>query len=139
MVLITLGAMIVLAGCQAGIRWRLGHYKDAHDDGETQNKLTFVYFRTWYSIDCTHFEDNVLSQKAVRDATADMVCVLLEYDIHRSLALRWGLEAVPAFTIVDPAGNVLESGSAEISLEQILGAIAAAKARFSPAQPAPVQ
>lgn len=128
---------LLLSGCTPGIHWRLGPYQDAYLNARAQNRLTFAYFRNWYSVECTNFEENVLKQPAVLDATADMICVPLEYNIDRSLAQGWGIEKVPAFAIVDPAGMVYESGSGEITLDGLLAMLEQARQRFAPqTQPA---
>ena len=123
---------LLLTGCTPGIHWRLGPYQDAQLDAQTQNRLTFAYFRNWYSVECTNFEENVLKQPAVLDVAADMICVPLEYTIDHSLAQGWGIEKVPAFAIVDPAGTVYESGSGKITLDELLTALAQARQRFAP-------
>jgi hypothetical protein len=118
-----------LTGCSPGLRWRLVRVEDALAEGHTQNKLTFVYFRSWASVDCTDFEEKVLKQPAVLEASASLVCVPLDtaVDRDRQLAERWHLRKVPAFAIVDPAGVVLESGSGAITRDNLLAAFASAK------------
>jgi hypothetical protein len=128
-VLIALVFGAYLPGCTPGVKWRFGLAEDALADGRTQNKLTFVYFRSWASVDCTDFEEKVLKQPAVLEASASLVCVPLDtaVDRDRQLAERWQLRKVPAFAIVDPAGVVLESGSGAITRDSLLAAFANAK------------
>jgi hypothetical protein len=122
----------LLAGCQQGLRWRLGRYEDASADAKAQHKLLFVYFRNWYLVECTTFEEQVLAKPSVVAATAPMICVPLEFDVSvdRRLAWGWGIRQAPAFAIVDPAGHVLERGSNPITEESLLAAIERANARF---------
>lgn len=124
---------VTIAGCHPGIRWRYGLYQDAQADGQTQGKLTFVYLRSFASVDCTDFEEQVLEQPPVLDATAEMVCVPLDvlFEFDRNLAEGWGLPEVPAFAIVAPDGSVLESACGDISADELLAAIECAQRRLA--------
>ncbi len=121
-----------LAGCRPGLPWRLTTFEAAHKEAQAQNRLTFVYFRAWYLVDSTRFEDDVLSDPAVRTALSDFVCVPLSYDVDRNLAGRWGLRDLPAYAIVDPAGVPVESAAGPITLRDLLAAIDRARQRFAP-------
>lgn len=133
----------LLVGCSEGIRWRAFTYPDAAAAARADRKLTFVYFRSWYSVECTHFEEEVLKNRAVLAETQSMVCVPLDFDHDRmlapqSLTRQWGLQKVPAFAIVTPEGQVLEQAEAPITLSGLLDAIRAAKAKSAGStQPAP--
>jgi hypothetical protein len=131
-----IAALAAASGCQPGVQWRLGPYEDARVQAQTQRQLTFVYFRTWYSVECTRFEEDVLKQPRVLEALKGLVAVPLEYDVDRNLAQRWGLTQVPAFAIVGPSGNVLASGQGVVSVEVLLAAIDRAKQRAPQTQPA---
>lgn len=126
-----LGALTGVAGCQPAIRWRLGTFEDAHQQARRARQLTFVYFRSWYRVECTDFEDHVLSDPDVRRATLDMVCVPLDFEWDRSLAQRWGIDAVPACVVVAPDGTVLAQNQAPITLAELIRAIDDARATFS--------
>jgi hypothetical protein len=123
-----------LAGCQPGVRWRLGFVEDALAAGRAEHKLTFVYFRNWYSVECTDFEEHVLQEPRVLAATAGMVCVPLELNVaaDRHLAESWGIKEAPGFAIVDPTGAVLETGSKNITVESLLAAMQRASGRAAP-------
>lgn len=133
------GLCLLLAGCQPGVRWRLGRYEEAWADARQQRRLTFVYFRNWYSVDCTRFEDDVLKQPQVRAALDAFVCVPLEYEVDRALAERWNLSGTPAYAIVAPDGTVLEKGEGSCSAEELLAAIERARERFGAARPTAVR
>lgn len=138
-------AVVSLPGCAPGVRWELGTFQDIHPRSQAANKLTFVYFRNWYSVDCTRFEDNVLKNPEVLAETESVVCVALSFDYDRPLAEHWKLKAAPAFVIVAPDGQVLARGQAPITLPELLDAMRAAKAEFTattqpgtqPTQPTP--
>jgi len=125
------------SGCSAGIRWQGYVFDPVYAKSRAENKLTFVYFRNWYAVECTEFEENVLKQPVVLEATPDLACVKLDFDWDRPLAEKWGVRQAPAFVIVDPAGRVLARGEGDISLEALLDAIDQAKEEFAPmTQPA---
>ena len=125
------------AGCSAGIRWQGYVFDPVYAKSRAENKLTFVYFRNWYAIECTEFEENVLKQPVVLEATADLACVPLDFDWDRPLADKWGIRQAPAFVIVDPAGRILARREGAISLEALLDAVDQAKEEFAPmTQPA---
>lgn len=122
---------LALAGCAPGIAWRLETFDRVHADAKPAGKLTFVYFRNWYDVACTHFEEQVLKSPAVLKETADLVCVPLSYDWDRALAQPWGLERAPAFAVVAPDGSVLASGQGTITEPALLEALRSAKAQYA--------
>jgi len=113
----------LLAACRPGVQWRLGPYEDARAQAQAQRQLNFVYFRTWYSVECTRFEEDVLMQPRVVEALRNQVAVPLEYDVDRDIARRWSITQVPAFAIVDPSGKVLASAQGVVSADVLLAAI----------------
>jgi hypothetical protein len=124
-------------GCSPAINWRFDTYERVHAKAQAGNQLTFVYFRNWYSVECTQFEENVLKQPAVPEAVSDMQCVLLSFDWDQPLAEEWEISQPPAYAIVDPQDRVLARGEGDITLEALLEAIQRAKDEFAPmTQPA---
>lgn len=124
-------------GCSPGIRWQGYVFDPVYAKSRAENKLTFVYFRNWYAVECTEFEESVLKQPVVREAVANLISVALSFDWDRPLADRWGIRQTPAFVIVDPEGRVLAHGEGDISLEALLDAVEQAKEEFAPmTQPA---
>jgi hypothetical protein len=125
------------AGCSPGIRWRGYTFEHVYADSQRDQKLTLVYFRHWSVIACTDFEENVLKNPEVLEATKDLYCVPLDFRWDRPLADQWNIELPPGIVILAPDERVLASLYGEISLEQLLEAIQAAKSEFAPApQPA---
>jgi hypothetical protein len=131
LVLVAVIAVAGLCGCQPGIAWRLGRFEDGFAEAQAAGKLTFVYFRNWYSVDCTTFEEQVLKQPSVLQATSELVCVPLEYDVDRKLAEGWGISRVPAFVIVGPGGTVFESASGQITADDVVNAVRRARQRLA--------
>lgn len=131
--------LLGVAGCSTAVRWELGTFDDAFARSVKQNKLTFVYFRSWYSVDCTNFEDQVLSHPRVLAALDALVAVPLEYDWDKPLADRWGLTRTPATAIVDRDRQVLAKTNGVVSVQQMLDALSVAAAAQAPAQSAPSQ
>jgi hypothetical protein len=124
-------ALLLLTGCGGGIHWRFVALDDALATARAQNKLAFVYFRTFWSVPCTEFENQVLLRDPVLAETRDMVCVPLNYDLDRPIAERWGLREVPSFAIVAPDQTVLASGAGRISETALLSSFRSAKSRFA--------
>ncbi|MGE0480535.1 MAG: hypothetical protein AB7Q17_08695 [Phycisphaerae bacterium] len=122
---------LAMAGCAPGIAWRLETFDRVHADAKPAGKLTFVYFRNWYDVACTNFEEQVLKSPAVLKETADLVCVPLSYDWDRALAQPWGLDRAPAFAVVAPDGAVLASGQGTITEPALLDALRSAKAQYA--------
>ncbi len=118
---------LACGGCNQGVHWQLGRYEDALKRGQREKKLTFVYFRSWYSVECTDFEEHVLKDAEVLAETNGMVCVPLDYDWDQPLAGRWGLKKVPAFALVGPDSEVLAKRQAPLSREDLLTDIKAAR------------
>jgi len=128
-------ALAVLGGCGGGVNWRIGSYRNAHELAERENKLTFAYFRNWYSVDCTNVEEQVLKDPTVLAETQTMVCFPLEGDYDRPLAKAWELSAVPAFVIVAPDGRVLARRQSPITRDDVLAAIRSARATWAAPRP----
>ncbi|MBU0639485.1 MAG: hypothetical protein KKB50_11520 [Planctomycetes bacterium] len=121
--LLPVGLVVIALGCSAGIRWRLDTFERVHAESRAAQKLTMVYLRNWYSVACTEFEENVLKTPVVIEATADLICVPLEYDLDRSLAEKWRIPQSPGIVIVSPAGDVLARRWGKISQEELLQSI----------------
>lgn len=124
-------ATLSVPGCQQGIRWQALTYPDAQTRSRAVNKPIFVYFFEWASVDCTHFDQEVLSKPEVLTETDSLVCVplLAHYDV--ALMTQFGLDKIPAFAIVAPAGELLARGQGTITLSGLLDAIRGAKAKFA--------
>ena len=131
MSIVVLALLSGVLGCQPGIRWRGYSFDFVHRDAVRDNRLTFVYFRSPYSVQCTRFEDAVLSSPEVRAATEPLYCAVVDFGWDRELALRWGLTQAPSFALISPAGEVLASGMGEMSARQVLDAIAIARERHA--------
>lgn len=117
-------------GCTPGVRWKFGSFEDVHPRAQKENRLCLVYFRSWYLVDCTDFEEHVLKDPLVLLETLSMVCVPLDFDYDRPLASRWGLKAVPAYAIVAPNHEVLARSETPITRDQLLEEIRNAKNKY---------
>jgi hypothetical protein len=106
-----------------------------------EGKVVFVYFRHWALPECTRFEEQILKAPAVLTELRDLYCVVLQIDWDRPLAERWGVGDPPSFVVLDPAGNVLATGSGTMSVTSAVDTIQQARARFAgstrPAQARP--
>lgn len=123
-----LAAILAAPGCgNGGVRWQGPTFGDAHAVAQRTGQLTFVYFRNWYSVACTNFEEQVLKHPDVLAALRGLVCVPLDYDWDRPLARRFGVSDVPAYVIVAADGRVLARAQAPITREELLAAIRAAQ------------
>lgn len=129
----TLGRMAVLllsglfcsglAGCTAGPKWDPRPYQEAHYRARERNAITLVYFRSWYSVACTRFEERVLADAEVRAEADRLVCVQLDYDAYLPFAEQWGVDLVPAIVLIGPSGELLARLEAPIGPEALLDAI----------------
>lgn len=125
-----LGFVALFAGgCAPRIPWRFSDYEEARQTAERENKLTFVYFRNWYAVECTRFEDNVLSAQAVVDAVSDMVCVPLDLDWDRPLARTWDIDQAPAIVVTEPDGSRLAGRAGACSVQELLAIVHEARQR----------
>lgn len=113
-----------------GVRWQVGTYHDVHRQAATANQLTFVYLRSWYLVECTDFEENILKDPEVLAETRQMACVPLDFDWDQSLAKRWRIDKVPAFVIVAPTGEILARGQYPIAKAELLDNIHNAQNAF---------
>jgi len=129
---LSLSLLLPLGGCgRPGVNWRGFKYEFVLPLSKNENRLTFVYLRSPYLVECTRFEENVLKNPAVLAALQDVNPVAIDFGWDSHLADRWQLERAPAFAIVDPDGALLASGHGEVAVDELVKAINKAKARFA--------
>lgn len=130
-----LGLVLAAGGCgRPGVVWEFRNFEDALQISRQQDRLLLVYFRSWASVQCGEFEEQVLKSPSVLLQTRRMTCVPLEIYWDRELAESWGLTAVPAFAIVAPSGEVLVAQQRPITRDQMQYAIEDAHRRFAAAK-----
>lgn len=136
---LALPILLAAVGCGGGpgVRWQGPSYRDAEAVAERTGQLVFVYFRSWYMVDCTKFEEQILKDSEVLAETQDLVCVALDFDYDRALARQWQLDDRPAYVIVDPDEQVLARDQTPITREELLRGMRAAKEAFAGSQGAP--
>ncbi len=129
-------AAVLSSGCggKPGINWRFTSYEDGLVQAEREKKLTFVYFRDWYSAECARFEEEVLKDSQVRGLTNDMVSIPLEFFWVRTLAREFSIRKVPGWAVVTPAGKLLVRGEGYTSVAEVLAALRAAQEDFRRSQ-----
>ncbi len=140
---LALGALLPLVlpllatGCSSGIRWAAFAFDErVRQESRSSGKPTFVYFRSWYAVECTRFEDNVLSHPGVRQATAGFYCVTLDLDADRELAARWKLDTSPAYALLQGGEPPRITRNGAVTLETLLSDLQSV--RQATTGPAPV-
>jgi len=122
---------LLSGGCSAGIKWHGYTFDPVHAEARRDEKLTFVYLRHWSVVACTDFEENVLKDPAVREATADYYCVPLDILWDRPLADQWRIAEPPGVVILAPDGRVLARLTGEITKDGLLAAIQTARDEYT--------
>ena len=107
-------------GCQPGIQWRAYNYNADAVERDAGQKSRFVYFRHWAVPDCTKFEETVLLDPAVKNATNAYYCIVLAYNVDKHLAETWSVSEPPGVAILGPDGKLLASGSGFMKREDML-------------------
>lgn len=110
-------------GCAPSIRWKAFTYEPGAAGSSSSARPELVYFRAWYSVECTRFEDNVLRNPTAVEAVQDFDCYMVEYDWHEKVAQTWGVREVPGFVILSPDGFVMAKRSGPISLDEFLESV----------------
>lgn len=129
--LLLLLALILAPGCSEGIHWRNYVYEPVHQDALRDNREMFVYFRHWALVECTRFEEEVLKNPQVLEATKNFYCVPLQIDWDDARAERWGVDSAPAVVILTPQEQVLARLKHPITAAELLKAMQDARARTS--------
>lgn len=127
---LTLAATWV-CGCAEGVRWEIGPYPEIHRRAAAADQLTFVYFRSWYLVECTQFEEQVLKDPEVLAELRPFVAVPLDFDYDQPLATKWGIDDRPAYVIVTPEGAVLSRNQIPITKRELLEDLRSAKQQMS--------
>jgi thioredoxin-like negative regulator of GroEL len=131
---LTMGSLLS-TGCNQNVRWEGPTYQDAQVLSQSRNQPTLIYFRSWYLVECTDFEEQVLRNPAVLAETRTMVCVVLDFDWDQSLARQWQLNVVPAIAILSPSGELLARHEAPLSREVFLDTVRSARANWAASAP----
>jgi hypothetical protein len=121
--------LLTLAGCAPAVSWRLVAFDAGVAESRAGGRPLFVYFRDWASPRCTRFEDAVLSHPTVVEALRAFICVPLQWNtaVDAPVAETYGVRDVPAFVIFSSRGEVLARGQADVTREQLLQALSAAR------------
>ena len=123
---------LLTGGCGGDIRWRAEHeFAPVFAESQRDHKLTFVYFRSWYLVQCTEFEDTALRHPEAARETRSMNCVKLDFDANAALTRRWGLAEAPAIAVLDWSGQPLSTAYGPITRERLLETLREAAARGS--------
>ena len=124
---------LISAGCApGGVQWRYD-FASAYSRSKAENRLTLVYFRQWFLPLCGKVEETVFSTPELRQATSDVTCIRYEMYVGDPLSAAWGVEAAPAFVIVDTDGRRLARGRGEFTSAEVIQAIEKARrAKFGP-------
>lgn len=130
-------AVLLCGGCGQGIAWHGLSYDAVHAEAAAAGELTFVYLRSWALVECTRFEEQVLSTPQARQALSGFRRVALEFGWDEDRARQWGVEAPPAIVVVDPAGRVLARATGQITIESLVQTLSDARQRFEQAQSKP--
>jgi hypothetical protein len=123
--------MLCATGCAPSINWQVGWYHDIHPQAAAAEKLTFVYFKSYFVPECTPFEEEQLKNPDVLNelnADDEIVCIPLTDHWNAELIAAWRIERLPAYVIVAPEGDVLARNSWPITLEEVLADIRSSKA-----------
>lgn len=115
-----------VGGCAVGVQWRGWTFEPVHLDARRDQKLTFVYFRSSFSVACTNFEENILKSPPVLEAlrpTGAFYCTVLDAYPDRALAQDWGVDKIPGVVILDPESRIVSKLTGEITAEQLLAAL----------------
>lgn len=129
---VVFAALSALAfGCSPGVDWKLDRFEPVHRQAAAKGRLTFAYLRSWASVECTRFEDQVLKNPDVLAETKKFDCVPLEIGVDDELAERWNVRTPPAVIIVDPDGRVLGTLSGSISRDAVLALMRRSQTEFA--------
>lgn len=127
-----LGVLLSFAtGCAPRIQWRGFQFDPVFDEAQRADRLTFVFFKNWYSVESTRFWEDVLHDPAVVAATQNLYCVALDLDADYERGQAWGIERTPAYVIVDPQRRVLARRQGDITREDLLRDIERAREIFA--------
>ena len=119
-------SLLACVGCARGVRWELDSLPNVQVRARAEDKPVFAYFRCWYLVACTQFEEQVLLDPEVLAQTDLMICVPLNFDYDKPLADKWRLGAAPAYVILAPDGRLLARDQAPITRDDMLAGFRAA-------------
>ncbi|HWA97402.1 MAG TPA: thioredoxin family protein [Pirellulales bacterium] len=104
-------ALLVANTCLAdsgGLVWQ-SDFAAAQRSASQQNRLLLVHFGAPWCQPCLRLEKHVFHQPGFgRELAGRFVAVKLNYDDNRDLALRFGVQAIPADVILTPQGQMIQ-------------------------------
>jgi len=117
--LLVTGPLAFSCAACSGIQWEYD-FAAAESKAKLEQKDLFVYYRQWYSPQCSRLEgDWLLTAPEVTATLKETVNCWLEWDWSQEIARKHQVRSYPAFVFVRPNSKVsIRTGA--ISLEQFL-------------------
>ena len=102
------------------IAWRTD-FQAALDEARKLNRPVLVDFSAEWCPPCQMMKHDVWPDAEVgKVATASFVPVMMDVDLNREVASRYGISSIPTVMILNPDGKVLQQESGMMSREELL-------------------
>jgi thiol:disulfide interchange protein len=90
------------------IPWRTS-YPAALDEGRANGKRVLVYFTATWCAPCQNLRHTTWADKDVEAALRNFVPVKVDVDEQHELALKYRVDAVPTFVVLEPDGATVKT------------------------------
>ena len=95
---------VLALSCPAcsGMKWEYD-FAAAESKARLEQKDLFIYFRQWYSTECSQVESQwLLTSPEVSEVLKDTINCWLEWDWSQEIARKYRVRRCPAFVFVRP-------------------------------------
>jgi thioredoxin-like negative regulator of GroEL len=106
-ILILVLGLASIARAEAPAGWST-NYAAALSEAAGEHKPALVFFTASWCGPCKMMSRSTLSESPVQQALSNFVRVAIDIDEQHDLALQHGIEAVPTFVLLSPAGDEVQ-------------------------------
>jgi thiol:disulfide interchange protein len=117
-VMVAVGVSRVMAPKEL-IPWRNG-FAAARAESASSGKPVFAYFTASWCGPCQAMKDTTWANAGVEEALREYVPVKVDVDEQSKVAMEYGAQSIPKFTVLDAEGNVVKSTEGYMNPEEFL-------------------
>ncbi len=101
------------------VPWR-NDFDAAQTEARSSGKPMMAYFTAEWCPPCHELKTTTWADAGVEQALAAYVPVRVDVDVNTNVAMRYGIEGMPTYAVLDADGNVLKATAGYLAPDQFL-------------------